>query len=150
MAVGYSPLLLQECQTRISTFQYVYDSDKRNDNDDDDGDDGENDVLALQVIRDNNRFRILDGEVEGQIAVGEKDIEKNNWKDFSVEDTFNTCRTLAYSSSPDVKIQTPLPTVALSDSKRVTQPLPPYCYYPYYDPRCGGGIGVSIPGIYRA
>lgn len=88
----------------------TYDDDKRNDNDDNNGN-GEKDVLALQMIRDNNRFRILDGEVEGQIAVGEKDIEKNNWKDFSVEDTFNTCRTLAYSSSPDAKIQTPLPTV---------------------------------------
>ena len=121
----------------------AYDSDKRKD-DDDNHDDGEKNMLALQILRDNNRFRIFDGDVEGQIAVGEKNIGKNKWKDFSVEDTFNTCRTLAYSSSPDVNFKTPLPTVALSDSKKVTQPPlpPPYCYYPYNDPRCsGGGIG---------
>jgi plastocyanin len=124
---------------------YDDDRDKRNDHEDN-HDDGEKNMLALQMIRDNNRFRILDGEVEGQLAVGEKNIEKNKWKDFSVEDTFNICRTLAYSSSPDVTIKTPLPTVALSDSKKVTQQLPPHCYYPNYDPRCGGGTGgQTIP-----
>ena len=54
----------------------AYDSDKRRD-DDDNHDDGEKNMLALQILRDNNRFRIFDGDVEGQIAVGEKNIGKN-------------------------------------------------------------------------
>jgi hypothetical protein len=84
---------------------------------DDDNDDKEKDLVSLQVIRDNNRFRIFDDDVKGQISVGEKNIERQKWKDFEVEDLFNTCRTLAYSSSPDVNnnIKTPLPTLALSE-----------------------------------
>jgi len=38
-------------------------------------DDDEKNLLALQIIRDNNRFRIFDDDVESQIAVGEKNIE---------------------------------------------------------------------------
>lgn len=89
--------------------------------------------LTTQLQLNNNKgfTRLNVDEVQGQITVGEKNIEKNKWKDFRVEDT---CRTLAYSSSPDVKIETPLPTLPLNDDG-ITQTLPPYCYdYPYYNP----------------
>jgi hypothetical protein len=91
----------------------TYDKDK--------GDDDEKNLLALQILRDNNRFRILDDDVEGQITVGEKNIERQKWKDFEVRDLFNTCRTLAYSSSPDVdkNIKTPLPTMVLSKNDQI-------------------------------
>jgi hypothetical protein len=90
----------------------------------DDDNDKEKDLVSLQVIRDNNRFRIFDDDVQGQIAVGEKNIEGQKWKDFEVEDLFNTCRTLAYSSSPDVNnIKTPLPTLALSEDGVPITPL---------------------------
>ena len=92
---------------------------------DDDDNDKEKDLVSLQVIRDNNRFGIFDDDVQGQIAVGEKNIEGQKWKDFEVEDLFNTCRTLAYSSSPDVNnnIKTPLPTLALSEDGVPITPL---------------------------
>jgi hypothetical protein len=85
----------------------------------------EKNLVSFQVIRDNNRFRIFDDDVQGQIAVGEKNIERQKWKDFEVEDLFNTCRTLAYSSSPDVSknIKTPLPTLVLSDDGVPITPL---------------------------
>jgi hypothetical protein len=91
----------------------------------DDDIDKEKDLVSLQVIRDNNRFRIFNDDVQGQIAVGEKNIERQKWKDFEVEDLFNTCRTLAYSSSPDVdkNIKTPLPTLALSEDGVPITPL---------------------------
>jgi hypothetical protein len=93
--------------------------------DGDNNNDNEKDLVSLQVIRDNNRFRIFDDDVQGQIAVGEKNIERQKWKDFEVEDLFNTCRTLAYSSSPDVNknIKTPLPTLVLSDDGVPITPL---------------------------
>lgn len=72
----------------------------------------------MQVKCDNNNFRILNGDdVQGQIAVGEKDIEIQKFKDFEVKELFNNCRTLAYSSSPDVNkhLITPLPTSMLSE-----------------------------------
>jgi hypothetical protein len=99
------------------------DDDDNNDRDDNNG--KEKNLVSLQVIRDNNRFRIFDDEVQGQIAVGEKNIERQKWKDFEVEDLFNTCRTLAYSSSPDVNenIKTPLPTLVLSDDGVPITPL---------------------------
>jgi hypothetical protein len=89
--------------------------------DDDKNGDKEKNLVSLQVIRDNNRFRLFDGDVQGQIAVGEKNIERQKWKDFEVEDLFNTCRTLAYSSSPDVSknLKTPLPTLVLSENDRI-------------------------------
>jgi hypothetical protein len=92
----------------------------------DDNDNGkEKNLVSLQVIRDNNRLRIFDDDVQGQIAVGEKNIERQKWKDFEVEDLFNTCRTLAFSSSPDVNknIKTPLPTLVLSDDGVPVTPL---------------------------
>lgn len=91
----------------------------------DNDNDKEKNLVSLQVIRDNNRFRIFDDDVQGQIAVGEKNIERQKWKDFEVEDLFNTCRTLAYSSSPDVNknIKTPLPTLVLSDDGVPITPL---------------------------
>jgi hypothetical protein len=52
-------------------------------------------------MRDNNRFRIFNDDAQGQIAV-EKNIERQKWEDFEVEELFNTCRKSAYSSSPDV------------------------------------------------
>lgn len=110
------------------------------------GYDNNNNLLALQVqLNNNNGFTEPSGdEVQGQITVGEKNIEKNNGKDFRVEDTSSTCRTLAYSSSANVKIETPLPSIPLNDDG-ITQTLPPYCYvYTYYNPLCEI-IGLTIP-----
>ena len=100
----------------------IADDDDKNSRD---GNNKEKDLVSLQLIRDNNRFRIFDDDVQGQIAVGEKNIERQKWKDFEVEDLFNTCRTLAYSSSPDVNknIKTPLPTLVLSDDGVPITPL---------------------------
>lgn len=136
-------------------------------NDKNKGDDNDKNLVALQIQRDNNnRFRILSNDkddVQGQIAVGEKNIERQKWKDFDVKDLFNTCRTLAYSSSPDLAktIKTPLPTLVLSDDGVPITPLlaaiantqnynPYYSssttnYNPYYYPSLTVGIGQNCP-----
>jgi hypothetical protein len=130
-------------------IQMTYDKDK--------GDDDEKNLVALQILRDNNNngFRILKGDdVRGQIAVGEKDIEKQKWKDFEVEDLFNICRTLAYSSSPEPKIKTPLPTMVLSNNDQI--PLLPLLSSTFqqqafpttdFSSRCPNGYHRSPLGI---
>jgi hypothetical protein len=139
------------CGTGLFSFtiQGVPDKDVHMPNDDND-----DELMALQIQLDNNNgITILNDDVEGQIAVGEKDIERQKWEDYDVEDMFNACRTLAYSSSPDVdkNIKTPLPTMVLSDDGIPITPLTAfantrnYPYYPYYYPDLTVGIGERCP-----
>lgn len=69
---------IQGIPDKDADIPMTYDKDK--------GDDDEKNLVALQILRDNNNngFRILDDDVEGQIAVGEKKIERQKWKDFEV------------------------------------------------------------------
>lgn len=75
-------------------------------------------LMALQVELDkDNRglFFTSSNDVSGKIFVGKNNIETNQGEDFDVKNLFNNCRTLAFSSTGDVKIKTPLPATPASD-----------------------------------
>ena len=75
-------------------------------------------LMALQVELDkDNRglFFTSSNDVYGKILVGKNNIETNQGDDFDVKNLFNNCRTLAFSSTGDVKIKTPLPATPASD-----------------------------------
>jgi hypothetical protein len=75
-------------------------------------------LMALQVELDkDNRglFFTSSNDVSGKIFVGKNNIETNQGDDFDVKNLFNNCRTLAFSSTGDVKIKTPLPATPASD-----------------------------------
>jgi hypothetical protein len=73
-------------------------------------------LMALQIELDNPRlFFASNDDVSGKIFVGKNNIETNQGDDFDVKNLFNNCRTLAFSSTGDVKIKTPLPATPASD-----------------------------------
>ena len=75
-------------------------------------------LMALQIELDkDNRglFFTSSDDVSGKIFVGKNNIETNQGDDFDVKNLFNNCRTLAFSSTGDVKIKTPLPATPASD-----------------------------------
>ena len=75
-------------------------------------------LMALQIELDkDNRglFFTSSDDVSGNIFVGKNNIETNQGDDFDVKNLFNNCRTLAFSSTGDVKIKTPLPATPASD-----------------------------------
>jgi hypothetical protein len=124
------------------------------DDNENEGKDDENNLVSLQIIRDNNNFRINNDDVQGQIATGEKNIERQEWKDFEVKELFNTCRTLAYSSSADVNknVKTPLPTSVLSDNNHLS-PFPTSTFMQQafqstdFSSRCPDGYHRSPSGL---
>ena len=85
-------------------------------------DDGDNKLMALQIKMDNTNLGSIfkdDDEISGEIFVGRKNIKTNQGDDFVVKNLFNNCRTLAFSSSPDVNIKTPLPATPSSEATNV-------------------------------
>lgn len=75
-------------------------------------------LMALQIELDkDNRglFFTSSNDVSGKVFVGKNNIETNQGDDFDVKNLFNNCRTLAFSSTGDVKIKTPLPATPSSD-----------------------------------
>ena len=75
-------------------------------------------LMALQIELDkDNRglFFASSDDVSGKIFVGKNNIKTNQGDDFDVKNLFNNCRTLAFSSTGDVKIKTPLPATPASD-----------------------------------
>lgn len=87
-------------------------------------------LMALQIKLDRNNpgsIFVNDDDVSGEIFIGKKNIMTNQGDDFDVQNLFNNCRTLAYSSSPDVKIKTPLPATPASEQVNtiiLPQPAP--------------------------
>jgi hypothetical protein len=91
-------------------------SDDKNDYDED------NELMALQIKMDNSNLGSVfkdDDEISGEIFVGKKNIKTNQGDDFTVKNLFNNCRTLAFSSSSDVNIKTPLPATPSSEATTV-------------------------------
>jgi hypothetical protein len=75
-------------------------------------------LMALQIELDNSNrglFFTRSDDVSGKIFVGKNNIKTNQGDDFDVKNLFNNCRTLAFSSTGDVKIKTPLPATPASD-----------------------------------
>lgn len=75
-------------------------------------------LMALQIELDNNNpgfFFVNNNDVSGKIFVGKNNIKTNQGDDFDVKNLFNNCRTLAFSSSSEVKIKTPLPATPASE-----------------------------------
>lgn len=84
--------------------------------------DGDNKLMALQIKMDNTNLGSIskdDDEISGEIFVGRKNIKTNQGDDFVVKNLFNNCRTLAFSTSPDVNIKTPLPATPSSEATNV-------------------------------
>jgi hypothetical protein len=77
--------------------------------------DNNKDLLSLQVISKpilyNLYGQLIIANVDGKIAQGKQNIEHNKVHDFDVKNIFNNCRTLAFSSSPNTHIATPVPTI---------------------------------------
>jgi hypothetical protein len=94
-------------------------SDDKKDYHDDDRD---NKLMALQIKMDNTNLGSIskdDDEISGEIFVGRKNIKTNQGDDFVVKNLFNNCRTLAFSSSADVNIKTPLPATPSTEATNV-------------------------------
>ena len=75
-------------------------------------------LMALQIELDNNNpsfFFVNNNDVSGKIFVGKNNIKTNQGDDFDVKNLFNNCRTLAFSSSSEVEIKTPLPATPASE-----------------------------------
>jgi endonuclease YncB( thermonuclease family) len=73
-------------------------------------------ALQIQMDMDNRGlFFTSDDDVSGNIFVGKDNIKTNQGDDFDVKNLFNNCRTLAFSSTGDVKIRTPVPATPASD-----------------------------------
>ena len=123
-------------------------------------------LMALQIELDkDNRglFFTSSNDVSGKIFVGKDNIKTNQGDDFDVKNLFNNCRTLAFSSTGDVKIKTPLPATPASEKvNTIILPSPfsgnnmdnPYPYfstqatgYPYSYPATPGV--VCQPGYNR-
>jgi hypothetical protein len=80
---------------------------------------GDNKLMALQIKMDNTNLGSIfkdDDEISGEIFVGRKNIKTNQGDDFVVKNLFNNCRSLAFSSSSDVNIKTPLPATPSSEA----------------------------------
>ena len=119
-------------------------------------DDEELMALQIQLDKDNRGlFFTSDNDVSGKITVGKDNIKTNQGDDFDVKNLFNNCRTLAFSSTGEVKIKTPLP--ATPDSDRVNTIILPspfsgtnsYNPYPYFStPTTGYPYSYpAIPGV---
>jgi hypothetical protein len=112
-------------------------------------------LMALQIELDNTNpglFFVNNNDVSGKIFVGKNSIKTNQGDDFDVKNLFNNCRTLAFSSSSDVNIKTPLPATPASDQVNTIilptpQPFPSnsfsgnYCPVGYYR----NSLGYCVP-----
>ena len=72
-------------------------------------------ALQIQFDKDDRGLFFTSGDVSGKILVGKDNIKTNQGDDFDVKNLFNNCRTLAFSSTGDVKIRTPVPATPASD-----------------------------------
>lgn len=73
-------------------------------------------ILLIIISQDNRGSFFTSGDdVSGKILVGKDNIKTNQGDEFDVKNLFNNCRTLAFSSTGDVKIKTPLPATPASD-----------------------------------
>ena len=123
-------------------------------------------ALQIQLDKDNLGLFFTSGDdVSGKILVGKDNIKTNQGEDFDVKNLFNNCRTLAFSSTGDVKIKTPLPATPASDKantiilpspfsgNNIYNPYGPYCSsstmgYPYtYQTASSGGCSPSYPDV---
>jgi hypothetical protein len=94
-------------------------------------------ALQIQLDKDNRGLFFTSGDdVSGKILVGKDNIKTNQGDDFDVKNLFNNCRTLAFSSTGDVKIKTPLPATPASDKVNTIILQSPFSgnnpYGPYY------------------
>ena len=103
--------------------------------------------MALQIQLDNDKrglFFTRGDDVSGKIFVGKDNIKTNQGDDFDVKNLFNNCRTLAFSSTGDVKIKTPLPATPASEKvNTIILPSPfsgnnMYNPYPYFSTQATG------------
>ena len=76
-------------------------------------------ALQIQFDKDDRGLFFTSGDVSGKILVGKDNIKTNQGDDFEVKNLFNNCRTLAFSSTGDVKIKTPLPATPASDKVNI-------------------------------
>jgi hypothetical protein len=96
-------------------------------------------ALRVQLDKDNRGlFFTSSNDISGKITVGKDNIKTNQGDDFEVKNLFNNCRTLAFSSTGDVKIKTPPPATAASNKvNTIILPSPfsgtnNYNPYPYF------------------
>jgi hypothetical protein len=78
--------------TTIGSVERDNGGDNGGDNDDDNGDDNDDDKdYALQIKSDGGRSADPES-VDGRVFAGEKDIERNNGRDFDIKNVFNDCQ----------------------------------------------------------
>ena len=106
-------------------------------------------ALQIQLDKDNRGLFFTSGEdVSGKILVGKDNIKTNQGDDFDVKNLFNNCRTLAFSSTGDVKIKTPLPATPTSDKVNTIILPSPFSGYPYsYQPSPSGNCSPLYPDV---
>ena len=112
-------------------------------------------ALQIQLDKDNRGLLFTSGDdVSGKILVGKDNIKTNQGDDFDVKNLFNNCRTLAFSSTGDVKIKTPLPATPASNKvNSIILPSPFFGnniynpYGPYYSTQSSGNCSPSYPDV---
>ncbi len=69
-------------------------SNNRNDNDNNDDEDKK--LYAFQIESDGGQSADPES-VDGKVFAGEKNIERNNWRDFDIKDVFNDCQVSMFN-----------------------------------------------------
>ena len=89
--------------TTIGSLEVDSNSDNNNNNgnnnnknDDDDDDDDDKKEYAFQIESDGGPSADPES-VDGTVFAGEKNIERNNGKDFDIKDVFNDCQVGMFS-----------------------------------------------------